>query len=91
MVHACRFSLFKTREYITWINFPLKIVLVTILLLSPISHLVVLHQSYFLYAVVVKRKGVILLVIENILAPYSSEACWRENIHFIVFFPYKTV
>ena len=39
----------------------------------------------------VKRKVVFLLVIEHILAPYGSEACRRENIHFIVFFPYKTV
>ena len=39
----------------------------------------------------VKRKVVFLLVIEHILTPYGSEACRRENIHFIVFFPYKTV
>ena len=40
---------------------------------------------------IVKRKAVFLLIIERTLAPYSSEACRRENIHFIVFFPYKTV
>ena len=39
----------------------------------------------------VKRKVVFLLVIEHILAPYGSEACRRENIYFIVFFPYKKV
>ena len=56
-------------------------------LLMPYS----IRSCWGLQIKLVKGKVVFLLLIEHILAPYGSEACRRENIHFIVFFPYKTV